>query len=156
MRIGGIDPKTLPCEEVLVLPRGDERIVFRATGIRDMEEFDKLCSEPKPPKKLTKDGEVADTDDKGYKATLESYYRRRTAYVVVQSLQPSQIEWDTVKLENPATWLNWETDLKDAGLSTIECGRVMRLVEEANCLNEEKLKKARQLFLQGTLAKSAE
>ena len=30
MKIGGIDPTTLPTEVFLVLPRGDTEIVFRA------------------------------------------------------------------------------------------------------------------------------
>ena len=68
MKIGGIDPETLPIEEVLVLPRGDQRLVFRACGMKDMEEFEKLCPEPKPPGKLTKDGYVPDTEDPDYRA----------------------------------------------------------------------------------------
>jgi len=156
MRIGGVDPKTLPCEEMLVLPRGDQQIVFRATGIKDMEEFTRLCPEPEPPKKLTKGGPTTDTEDKGYKEAVKIYEKRRTAYVLLRSLQPSEIEWDTVKFDGPSTWLNWEEDLKNAGLSTIECGRVLHLVMQANSLDEEKLEQARKLFLQGTPAPSEE
>ena len=50
MKIGGVDPKTLPKEEVLVLPRGDQAIVFRAVGVPDYDEFDALCPEPKAPR----------------------------------------------------------------------------------------------------------
>jgi hypothetical protein len=150
MKIGGIDPKTLPVEEILVLPRGDQRIVFRASGLKDMEEFKKLCPEPIPPKKTTKDGVIADTEDLDYKTVLAGYLKRRMAYIVVNSLVPSQIEWDTVMLDNPATWTNWETDIKNAGLSEVECNRVLSLVLEANCLDEAKLQKAREVFLQGT------
>ncbi len=154
MKVGGVDPKTLPVEEVLVLPRGDQRIVFRATGVGSMEAFNKYCPEPVPPKKLTRDGAVADTDEPGYKAAVEGFQRRRMAYIVVHSLTPSQIEWDTVQLDNPSTWANWEADLKSAGLSDVECGRVLSLVLEANCLDEAKLKKARDLFLRGTPGQS--
>jgi len=105
MKIGGLDPTTLPVEEVLVLPRGELQLVFR-----------------------------------------------RIAYIVVHSLRPSEIEWDTVQLDNPSTWGNWETELKNAGLSEIECSRVLGLVLEANCLDEAKLRKARELFLRGTPA----
>jgi hypothetical protein len=149
MKIGGIDPKSLPAEEVLVLPRGDQRIVIRARGLENMEEFKSLSPEPAPPGKLTKDGWVPDTEDAGYKSVLTEYNKRRLAYMVVHSLEPSQIEWDTVKLENPATWINWEADLKAGGLSQVECNRILALVFEANCLDEAKLQKARSFFLQG-------
>jgi len=156
MKIGGLDPNSLPVEEVLVLPRGDQQIVFRATGLRDMEGFKKLCPEPEPPVKLTKQGKVADTEDKGYKDALEGYHKRRIAYIVVNSLRPSEIEWDTVELSTPESWANWETDLKNGGLSEIECSRVLALVLEANCLDEAKLRKARELFLRGTQDTPAE
>ena len=149
MKIGGVDPRTLPTEEVLVLPRGDQRIVFRASGLEDMEPFKALCPEPKAPGKLTKDGFVPDTEDEGYKSVMEEQSKRRLAYMVVNSLAPSEIEWDTVKLDDPSTWTNWEVDMKAAGLTQVECNRVLSLVLEANCLDEVKLRKARELFLQG-------
>lgn len=150
MKIGGIDPTTLPCVTTLVLPRGDQgQLVFQATGLKDMGQFDKLCPEPVPPKKLTKEGTVADTDDKNYQTEMAGYSKRRLAYVVLNSLSPSSIEWDTVQLDTPASWVNWEDDLKKAGLSQIEIQRVLSLVSEANCLDESKLQKARELFLRG-------
>lgn len=149
MKIGGVDPRTLPVEEVLVLPRGDKCIVFRARGVDDMDKFQALCPEPKAPGKLTKDGWVPDFADESYQSVLAEYQRRRLAYIVVHSLIPSEIEWDTVQLDNPATWVNWESDLKNGGLSQMECNRVLALVLEANCLDEAKLKKAREVFLQG-------
>lgn len=149
MRIGGIDPKTLPTEEILVLPRGDQQLVFRAIGLPNMDEFNKLCPEPQPPGKLTRDGFVPNTDDDNYKSVLASYNKRRTAYMIVKSLEPSQIEWDTVDLSNPSTWAHWDQDLRNGGLSQVEINRIVQLVFEANCLDEDKLKKAREVFQRG-------
>jgi len=149
MKIGGIDPRTLPTEEVLVLPRGDNRIVFRARGLESMDEFNKLSPEPKAPGKLTRDGWVPDTADEGYQSVMAEFSKRRTGYYMVHSLEPSEIEWDTVQADNPSTWCNWEDDLRGAGLSRIEINRVSALVLEANCLDEAKLRKAREVFLQG-------
>jgi hypothetical protein len=149
MKIGGVDPRTLPTEEFLILPRGDQRLVFRAHGLENMEPFKALCPEPKMPGKLTKDGWVPDAEDAGYKSVMEEHSKRRLAYMVVCSLEPSEIEWDSVQVDNPATWTNWEVDMKAAGLSQVECNRVLSLVLEANCLDEAKLRKARELFLQG-------
>jgi hypothetical protein len=149
MKIAGTDPKTLPVEEVLVLPRGEKQVVFRASGLKDMEPFKKLCPEPIPPTILKADGPVADTDDEAYKAAWAGYQKRRTSYIVINSLIPSAIEWDTVQLDNPSTWNNWDTDLKEAGFFDIECSRILQLVMDANCLNEAKLQRARDVFLHG-------
>jgi hypothetical protein len=153
MKIGGVDPKTLPVEETLVLPRGDQIMVFRAAGLKDMTEFNRLCPEPVPPKKLTKDGAVSDTDDPNYRAESAAYGKRRWGYIAVHSLIPSEIEWDTVKLDNPTTWSNYEDDLKNAGLTAAECNRITGLVLEANSLDEAKLQQARATFLRGTVTK---
>lgn len=149
MKIGGIDPKTLPTEEVLVIPRGDECVVFRARGIRDMDEFEKLCPAPKPTTKLTKEGWVPNVDDKEYLKRMEDYASKQVSYIVIKSIEPTEIEWETVQLTNPNTWNNWQKDLKNNGFSQAECNRVLALAYEANCLDESKLKRARDAFLHG-------
>jgi len=149
MKIGGIDPKTLCNEVVLVLPRGEDKIVFRARGLKDTDEFEALCPQPKPPGKLTKDGWVANAEDPTYQQILAAWSKKRLGYIVTRSLQPSEIEWDMVKLDDQRTWANWEKDLLDGGLTQIECNRVLALVMEANALDEAKLQKAREVFLAG-------
>ncbi len=149
MKIGGVDPKTLPTEEILVLPRGDQEIVFRAVGIPDYEEFEALCPAPKIPGRLTKTGWEPDEDNKDYKSIMSTRNSKRLAWMVINSLVPSEIEWDTVDPAKPSTWVNWQTDMKNAGLSQVECNRITQLVFQANCLDEEKLKRAREVFLLG-------
>lgn len=149
MKISGLDPKTLPTEEVLILPRGDQFVKFTARGLQNMDTFNTLCPEPKCPGKLTRDGYVPDSDDQGFKDAIAEYAKRRLAYLVVATLAPSDIEWDTVKLDTAGTWANWETDLKGAGFTQVECNLVLRLVMEANALDEAKLRKARDVFLRG-------
>jgi hypothetical protein len=150
MKIAGIDPKTLPPEAVLVLPRTDGSIVFRARGLSDMDEFNKLCPEPTPPSALSADGsKTFDHSNKDYLAALAEHNKRWWAYLVVKSLEPSNIEWDTVKLEQSSTWANWEADLLASKFTKIECNRVYKTVLEANSLDESKLQRARELFLLG-------
>ncbi len=149
MKIGGIDPKTLPNEEVLVLPRGEQRVVFRAKALPNLDAFEALCPEPVPPGKLTKDGYTPNTEDPGYRSVMAEYSKRRLAFMVVMSLEPSAIEWDTVNLDKPGTWSLWEDDLKAANFSQVECNLILRLVLETNSLDESKLKKAREVFLLG-------
>jgi hypothetical protein len=149
MKIGGIDPKTLCNEVFLVLPRGEQNIVFRAVGLKDMEEFLVMCPLPKPPGKLTKDGWVAHENDPTYQQVMLEWGKKRLGYMVSRSLAPSEIEWDTFKLDDPRSWSNWDADLRNGGLTQIEVNRVLGLVLEANALDEAKLAKARDVFLAG-------
>jgi hypothetical protein len=149
MKIGGVDPKTLCNEVLLVLPRGEQDLVFRARGLKDMDTFNAKCPQPKPPGKLTRDGYVSMPDDPAYQTVLGAWAKKRLGYIMLHSLKPSDIEWDTVKEDDPRTWSNWEQDLRGGGLSEIECSRVLAVVMEANALDEVKLKKAREVFLLG-------
>ena len=150
MRIGGVDPQTLPTEVILVLPRGESEIVFRAQGVPDYEPFNKICPEPKAPViHKPKIGWVDNLEDPGYKDMMATYGQKRFAWLVVTSLVPSDITWDTVDLDEPRTWENWTADLKKAGFGQVECNRIQHLVFQANCLDEEKLEQARESFLVG-------
>lgn len=151
MKVSGVDPKSLSKEFVLVLPRGDGQMVFKASGLQDMSEFERLSPMPDPPKILTKAGSIADTKDKGYQEAIAGYWSRRQAYMIVYSLL--DIEWDSVVLDQPATWANWQDDLKAAGLSEMEINRVRGLIVECNCLDEQKLEAARASFLRGEATK---
>jgi hypothetical protein len=153
MKIGGIDPTTLPTEVFLVLPRGETEIVFRAQAVASYDEFDALCPRPKAPGRMTREGFVVNDKDVTYQDLLNKWAGQRAGYMMVKSLEPSNIEWDTVKESDPRSWTNWSTDLRNSGLSDMECYRVQKLVLEANCLDEDKLKKAREVFLRGQESK---
>jgi len=150
MKIGGIDPTTLPSEEILVLPRGEKQIVFRAQGVPNYDEFHALCPEPKPSKILKpQEGWVDNEDDPGYQDMMKTYNQRKMSWLVVRSLEPSEIEWEKVDPNKPATWLEWGEELQKNGFSQVECNRIQRLVFQANCLDEDKLAQARESFLLG-------
>ena len=149
MKIGGVDPATLPTEVFLVLPRGEQEIVFRACAVKNMDDFETLCPLPTPPGKMTREGWVPQPDDPTYTQVRADWGQKRLGYMVMKSLEPSKIEWDTVKEDDPRTWKNWSADLINGGLGDNECHRVLNLVLEANCLDEIKLKKAREVFLAG-------
>lgn len=156
LRIGGhtVDQ---PSEEVCVLPRTngpDINIIARA--VLTMEDFDRYCPEPQAPQAWSKDkGNHALTDTSEFKKAMETYSEKRFAFMAVKSLEPSNIEWENVRLDDPNTWANWTQELKDAGLSDVEVNRIIVCVMQANCLDDKKLKEARSLFL-GTLVKQAE
>lgn len=147
MRIGGVLVEG-PTQEVLILPRGEQVLVIRAQAI-NLDEFDVLCPEPKPPGKLTKDGWVPMPEDENYRQLIQNHNEKRIAYLVVKSLEPSDIEWDKVQIENPRTWTEYVNDFKSAGLTTIEINRIVQCVMQANSLDEAKLEQARKVFLLG-------
>jgi hypothetical protein len=148
MRIGGIEAKG-PHEELLVLPRGENDLIIRARAVLDMDEFDKICPEPTAPGRRTKDGFVPNHKDPTYQENLAGYHAQRLAFLVLRSLEPSQIEWETVKMEDPRTWANYLVDLRNGGLSSVEINRVIVCVMQANALDEKKLEEARKAFLLG-------
>jgi hypothetical protein len=138
-----------PNEEVLVLPRGDQMVPFVGRAISDFESFDAACPAPKVPVRLTPKGREENHDDPGYKQLVEQYNEKRMGWMVIETLKPSNIEWDKVDPEKPSTWRHWQDDFKAAGFTQIEAGHILRHVMEVNCLDEEKLKWARDVFLRG-------
>ena len=151
MKIGGVEVKG-PGTEILVLPRAQsEDIVFTCQAVLDMKQFEALCPEPKAGK-IMMGGTKKFTDnvnDPGYIQQMKDHATRRFSYIALKSLEPSDIEWETVEIEKPATWENWEKELKEAGLSVIEVNRVTVAIMRANSLDEEMLVRARATFLHG-------
>lgn len=147
----------------LVLPRTPEidedgneisrDIIIKAEAVSDLSVMDDLLQEPKPPAAMGKGGEtVYNYKDTTYKQQMLQYNLKKLAYIVIKSLEPSEIEWDEVDLEDPNTWLRYVDEFKAAGLSQIEINKIGQAVMEANALDEAKLDKARADFLRGRAA----
>lgn len=148
MKIGQVELEG-PAEEVLVLPRISGDIVIRARAVLDMSPFEAMCPEPVPARVLVKGGFKEDTTNGGYLQQVAARGEKRFAYICYKSLEPSEIEWDTVVEDDHHTWENWATDLTNAGLSSVELNRIIVCVMQANCLDENKLERARESFLLG-------
>jgi hypothetical protein len=156
MKIGGVEIKG-PAEEVLVLPRLEgENIVIRARAVLDMDEFEAQQPAPAPPGIRTKDGWKQNPEDKTYKQQMDQHGEARFAYMVLKSLEPSEIEWEQVDIDDPSTWLKWQDELKGAGISSTEINRIIVCVMQANALDEAKLKEAREVFLRGPVQELSE
>ncbi|MHC4121406.1 MAG: hypothetical protein ACYSWO_28370 [Planctomycetota bacterium] len=149
MKIGGVEVKG-PSEEVLVLPRPTgQDIVIRAQAVMDMTPFDSMCPEPKAKPVLVAGGFKPNEKDPNYLAAIQKHGEMRFAYIALKSLEPSKIEWERADLGNPASWLEWEKELGEAGFSRIEINRIIMCIMSANSLDDEKLEKARESFLLG-------
>ncbi len=156
MKVGGVEVKG-PAEEILVLLRPTaEDIVFRAKAVMDTSNFDRLVPEPKAKSRLVAGGEWKEhLDDPEYLKAMVLYGELRFNFLVLASLEPSNIEWEIVEMDKPSTWSKWSDELSATGLSQTEINRVIACVSAANSLDETKLEAARQSFLRG-LAKASE
>lgn len=155
MKIGGREIRG-PMEEIIIIPRGsglngdNNDIILIARAVLNIEDFEKLCPTPKPPTMIKRGvGLIEDIENETYQRTILDYSKLRTAWMIIESLRSidgSDIEWDTVKKDDPNTWLNYERDLRNAGFSDFEKGRILAGVMTANGLNEERVKEARERF----------
>lgn len=148
MKIGGTTIEGQH-EEILVLPRGEQKVVFRARGVSDMSEFIKLCPQPTPPNMMRRINgtmqKVPNMDDPIFKAKLMDWAGQRADWLILKALEPSNIEWDTVKMDDPTTWKNYVNDLLKY-FSDMEASRIQMLAGEVNGMNENKLAEARESF----------
>lgn len=151
MKIGGVEVNG-PANEVLVLPRATSQdIVFTCQAVLDMSQFEAMCPEPKAKAILMagKRNFEPNLKDPTYIQQCADHASKRFAFIALKSLEPSNIEWDSVSLDKLETWESWEKELQSAGLSTIEVNRVIVAVMRANSLDEDMLEKARASFLRG-------
>jgi hypothetical protein len=149
LKINGEDIAPLPISTV-VLPRGDKDYVFRAQPVLDYTEMKAILPEPSAPF-VSRPGSptpVADPDAPGFKKAVEDYAERRTQWMFLKSLEATPgLTWETVDMEKPETWSNWQEELTDANFSALEVTKIMEIVIEANGLNEDKIKVATDSFL---------
>ena len=138
-----------PNVEILVIPRKDEDIVFKAEAILDFSEFKRLCPEPQPPTIVKRgEGVIPNVNDPAYKKKIGDHSERRTAFIIITSLKATEgIQWETVNYDDPSTWTNYEKELRASGFSDVEIGRLINCVMQANCLDESKIEEARKRFL---------
>ena len=136
-------------EITIVLPRyNGEDIVFKAGVVLDFEYLDKVLKEPNPPSILKKGRQEKDYEDKGYVSKVRKNYEYRLNYLAIMSLAATDgLEWETVDMEKPETWGNWEKELKDSGFPNSEIVYIFNKIQEVNSLNQDKLDEARDHFL---------
>lgn len=135
--------------EWIVIPRPDGDLVFRAQAVLDLKGFSDRVAEPKPPKVMLPGGvKKEDVDDQRFKDAVTQYGEMRYAYTIIRSLEATpEFEWDTVKIDDPGTWLNWKAEFQEAGFTVGEINMIQFGIATANGLNQEKLDEARERFL---------
>lgn len=146
-----------PYTDVLVLPRGsNESIIFKIQAILDDKDFEKILPRPNPPY-ISEPGKepYRNFEDETFKAAINKWAEQKNHWLNIKSLSATDgLEWDTVKLSDPNTWKNWTDDLKNAGISEMEIIYLIRMIQQVNGLDQEKIEEAKKRFLAGQAATS--
>lgn len=139
-----------PKPEYIVIPRGDDNIVFIAKPILDYSGFEAICPRPVPPGILFPDGRKGqDLESPEFRAKLQEYIALRTDWYIINALRETpDMEWESVDYSSPDSWKNWRTELTEF-LTEREVNSLLDGIATANGLNQEKIEAAKERFLVG-------
>lgn len=160
MKVGGIQATK---EQALYGPlcfkrmQGEKEVflTFYARPVWDFDEFRALV--PKPENSYgayVKGGWQTDDNHPAYLDELNQYVKLRSWYITLKSLEPSQIEWEKVRPNDPKTWKHIDDEISGL-LSVFEAIELRNLVNEANALDDSKLEENRQTFFRQREAEKA-
>lgn len=147
MKINGITPTFKPIP--LVIPRGDQRFIFQMAPVLSMEAFEAKFPPPAPPMVQTPGNPARpDPADEEYLAELSAYRMKCYHWRILTSLQATEgLVFETVDMDKPDTYANYEKELRDAGFSDFHCMLIQNTVMEACGLDGEKIREATEAFL---------
>lgn len=157
MKIAG-KKVTPPSIEVVVIPRDNGNLVFRAQPVLDYSDFDKLCPEPKPPVVMKPGGKsIENVEDADYKKRIDEWATKKAHWMVIKSLGATEgLEFETVDVSDSDTWVNYQNEMTDSGLTHAEVAAIFEKVTSACGLNQNKIEEATKAFLAGQAAKPKE
>lgn len=145
-----------PSSKILVFPRVDGDIALEFVAVTDRSEFDRICKAPEPPKMLVKGGgKVPDFENPQYKAQAENHGRLYSQWMMLKTIkaaadsedgEPTEIEWDRIRMNDPSTWHLFEEELK-VGFSEVERLHIITTISQVNSINSDYLDEARNAFL---------
>ncbi len=138
-----------PKSTLLVIPREPNPIVFKFVSVNNSADFDKVFPMPEPRKTWDVKSQSYRilTEEEGYKAKVAARKQAFQDWNFLQAIKPSNIEWNTVVMDDPTTFGNWRKDFEEAGLNTSEINVIFLKYFETNQLTEEILTEARRSFL---------
>ena len=148
MKIHGKDIEK-PSEEVIVFPRKNGNIVFKAKPVSNYEDFDKICPLPTPGTIMRPGGGVSqDVENPEYKKKLDEWGTFKTHWMILKSLAATDgLEWDTVDMSVPETYENYLKELESSGITPVEVSKLFDIIQTACGLNQEKIDAATKAFL---------
>lgn len=136
-----------PKKKTLFLPR-DPVITFDFIAVNNSDLFDIICPRPKPGRVWkVGEGNVSDTKDPTFLKRMDDYATAKGNWMFLKSIEPSQITWETIDMEKPDTWGNWQKELTNAGFSEHERDAIYGTFIECNMVTDAMLLEARNRFL---------
>jgi len=146
MIINGIKLQA-PEPRVLVIPFGEDNLVFKAKYIGNFDGFEKICPEPQPPERIDNKGlRSLDYEHPSYIEKLAVWNERKFQWLYITSLSATEgLEWEHVKLEDPETWSSFEDEFKDLSSRIVE--RIKYHVIETCGLDASRIEEATKRFL---------
>jgi len=124
-------------------------IGFWGRPVWTMEEFDDACPFPEPlPNELvfTPKGKQPDYKHPEFLARKKEYSRKRWGYLLLKTLEPSNVEFEGASLDDPSTWGDVEEAIKKE-LPEYEFKGLLDLIYEANAIDPQKQEANRNTFL---------
>lgn len=144
-----VPPKPVPVTIYRENEAGEpDNFEFICAAVLSYDDFEKLCPSPKPPlkTKMSTGEQTVDTNDRRFKAALNKWSERRVDWLMIQSLRATPgLEWDTVKYDDPETWANYESELKQV-LTEGEYNRIVQSIIDANSPSENRRREALDRF----------
>ena len=139
----------VPIEEVIVIPRETGDLVFKARPVIDWDKHTALDPKPEPPViKRPGQPDQKNVEHPKYKKKFNAWAERRWSWMTLESLSATEgLEFETVKMEDPETWINWKDEMASAGLVLTEIARIEELVLVACRLDQTKIDRATEAFL---------
>ncbi len=128
-------------------PKGekiDNNIYLEANVVIDFSPFEDLCPLPDPPVI----DNVPDYNDADYRLKIIERNEKKIDWVFLESIKETKdLEWETVKMEDPETWANYHDELRKIGINEIQEKAITQQVLNVNVMDEERMEEARDSFL---------
>jgi len=149
MKINGLSVAT-PEPQFFVIPHGGQDLAFRIQGVYSFDEFEKLVPEPKPPRIVRPGGqESVDYSDADYLKAQQARSKNRMVWIYLKGLEPSNLEFEKVKINDPATYQFFDDEFKNVGIALSYLQQLEQAIINLCGFNPEMVQEATQRFLAG-------
>ena len=121
MKLNGIKLAE-PKPRVLVIPHGDQELVFTAKYVGSFDGHDERFPAPEVPEKLLPGGQrIPHYDHPKYMKLQEEWNEQRFVWLYFTSLGATEgLEWDYIKVDDPTTWKHFDKEFDGVQQNAIE------------------------------------